>query len=148
MLRQILAVAAGIVVFLAIVAALDGLASVLFPLPPSIDPNNPDVFRDYMANLPTGALVIVLLGSTLAAFAGTYVSGILVGGGAWYWPYVTGAIGLVATLWNALSLPHPLWFVVAAPLGALTSVGLRPALWTYSVLFARGSISFCSTPST
>lgn len=35
-----------------------------------------------------------------------------------------------------------------SPLGALTSVALKPALWTYSVLFASGSISFCNTPPT
>ncbi|MGQ0642030.1 MAG: hypothetical protein ACT4P6_14865 [Gemmatimonadaceae bacterium] len=118
MLRRILAVAAGVVVFLAVVALLDGLASVLFPAPPSIE-TNADAIPDQMPSIPLGALVIVLAGSTLAAFGGSYVTGMLGGAGVSYWPYVTGAIGLAATVTNALSLPHPLWFVVAAPVGVI-----------------------------
>jgi hypothetical protein len=130
MLRRILAVAAGLVAFLALVAAFDGLASLLFPLPPSADPNNPDSFRPQLANVAAAALAIVLTGSTLAAIAGTYVTALLLDLGDVYWPFITGAIGLIATLANALTVPHPVWFVVAAPLGVIGGAGL--AVWLAS----------------
>jgi len=119
LLRRILAVAAGVVVFIAIVSICDGVANALFQSPPSVDPSNPDALRDQMANVPLGALVTVLAGSTLGALAGTYITGILIGDGATYWPFVTGVIGLAATVMNALTLPHPSWFVLAAPAGVI-----------------------------
>ncbi|MGH7711082.1 MAG: hypothetical protein ACREOG_07350 [Gemmatimonadaceae bacterium] len=119
MLRRILAIAAGIVVFIAIVSIFDGLGSLLFPTPPGFDPNNPDAIRERMANTPAGALAIVLLGSTLAALAGSYVTSMLIGVGGMLWGFVTGGLGLLATLVNALTVPHPAWFVIAALVGVI-----------------------------
>jgi hypothetical protein len=124
MLRRILAIAAGIVVFLAVVAALDGVKTLLFPPPPNVDASNPDALRDLAANAPVAALAIVIAGSTLGALAAAYVSGILIGGNATFWPYITGTVALLATLTNALRLPHPLWFVAAAPLGVVAATVL------------------------
>jgi len=116
MLRRVLSVVAGLVVFIVLVALFDAISSALFPVPGGLDINDIDSVRAYLANIPVAGLAIVLAGSTLGALAGSFVTGLLIGQGSSFWPYITGVVGMAATLANAFTLPHPAWFVTAAPL--------------------------------
>jgi len=116
MLRRVLSVVAGLVVFIVLVALCDAISSALFPIPGGLDINDTDSVRAYIANTPVAGLAIVLAGSTFGALAGSFVTGLLIGEGSSFWPYITGLFGMAATLANALTLPHPTWFVAAAPL--------------------------------
>jgi hypothetical protein len=110
-------------VFIAIAAAFDGLAGALFPPPQATDPSDLDAVREQMANIPLGAHVVVVVGSTLAAIAASYVTGILVGSAS-FWPFATGAIALALTLANALRSTRPSWFLIAAPAGVIAAAAL------------------------
>jgi O-antigen/teichoic acid export membrane protein len=124
MLRRILAVVAGLVAFIALVAAFDGLSGALFPAPAGFDPNDIDSVRAHIENMPVVALVIVLAGSTLGALGGSFLTGFLIGEGVSFWPVITGVVGLCATMVNALTRPHPAWFVAAAPIGVVAATVL------------------------
>ncbi len=142
MLRRILAVVAGLVAFITLVAAFDGLSSVFFPTPAGFDPNDVDSVRAHIENMPVVALVIVLAGSTLGALGGSFLTGVLIGEGSSFWPFITGAIGLVATVMNALGRPHPTWFVAAAPLGVVAATIL--GFW---LVWRRGGKSVRRAPA-
>jgi hypothetical protein len=123
--RRALAVLAGLGVAIGLIFAIEGINVLLHPLPSGIDPRDADALKAVMGQWPASALLIVLLGWGLGAFAGGRVAARV--GGAKAGPArAVGLVLLVAAIYNMLTIPHPLWFwvlgilliVPAAELGA------------------------------
>jgi hypothetical protein len=126
-LRRVLAISAGAVVFILGFVLFDALSSIVFPTPPGFDPSDPDAVSAHLANTPPTALAIVLLGSIVAAFAGSYVTATLIGAGGALFGLVTGGVSLAGTMASAITNRHPVWFLAAAPLGVSAASAL--AVW-------------------
>ena len=122
--RKILAVVVAMIVAIAIMMVVE-MANSMVIMPPSDDVmKDAAKLREFMANGPVKAYVIVLIGYVLASFAGGFIvtkmsrresPGLTL-------PIIVGvllALGMVA---NILMLPgQPIWFVVA---GFLTFIPL------------------------
>jgi hypothetical protein len=115
MIRKIVAVVLGLIAGSVFNMALVRLSHAVYPLPEGIDPNDIEVFRDYVKThgLPTGSWMIVLA----AHAGGSLVSGLVCGVIAKRSWYLAAAIlgvlwmcGGIAMLWM---LPAPYWFAVA-----------------------------------
>jgi len=133
MLKTVLAVVAGIVVAFGIVFASDALFHALAPsAPPPADTNNREAMRAYVAGQPTGVLIAVLVGWTLAAFAGSALAARLARRGEWPGWIVTGLF-LLATAANFMMVPHPMWMV------AVGVVAILAAGWAGSRMGAGSS---------
>ena len=113
MLKLVLAIVGGIVAAFAIVFATDALFHALFAsAAPPPDPSAPDAMRDYIAGQPVSALIVILIGWAVAAFAGSAIAARF--GGRGRWPgWLVAAIFLLATVANFLMVVHPTWMVAA-----------------------------------
>ena len=113
--RSILAVLGGGLVCGLVVFAVESSSSRIYPLPPDVDPADPEALRAATAELPPGAFLFVLFAWFLGPLAGAWVAARLAPGS----PIVHGMIvaGLVAgsAVVNMALLPHPAWMWIAGP---------------------------------
>ena len=122
--RKILAVVVAMVVAIAIMMVVE-MANSMVIMPPSDDVmKDAAKLREFMANGPVKAYVIVLVGYVLASFAGGFIvtkmsrresPGLTL-------PIIIGVLLELGMVANMLMLPgQPIWFVVA---GFLTFIPL------------------------
>jgi hypothetical protein len=125
--RAILAVVAGCVVAVLVVAGLEALGHQIYPPPAGIDANDPAAMRTIVARMPVGAFVILVFGWILGAGLGAWLATRLSGTGK-AWPGgIVGGATLGATGLNLFNITHPTWVVIAALIGIplATWVGIR-----------------------
>lgn len=122
--RKILAVVVAMIVAIAIMMVVE-MANSMVIMPPSDDVmKDAAKLREFMANGPVKAYVIVLIGYVLASFAGGFIvtkmsrresPGLTL-------PIIVGVLLELGMVANILMLPgQPIWFVVA---GFLTFIPL------------------------
>jgi hypothetical protein len=92
--------------------ATEFLGSKIYPLPAGVSPEDPASLRVAMASLPTGALILVLVGWILGSFAGAWITARRVERSPIGHGLALGALLLIAALWDLLTFPHPVWFWV------------------------------------
>lgn len=111
MLRTLGSIALGLAVALIIITALQWAGHRLFPLPATLDWNEPAQWARYWAEAPRGALLMVLLSYAFGACDGAILAAWLAPQQPWRHAAVVIAIIALLALLNVLSLPHPDWFV-------------------------------------
>jgi hypothetical protein len=113
--RKLLAVIVALIVAFAIIALIQMLSSTMVaPMTAEIK-SEPSRMRDYMANLPTSAYIVVLISYILGSFGGGFIvtkmsrqvsSGIGL-------PMIIAVLLLIAgILYVALVPGQPVWFIV------------------------------------
>ncbi len=128
--RKILAVVVALIVSTAIMIIVEMLNSLQLKPPGNDVLNDPAKLREYMANGPAMAYVVVLIGYVLASFAGGFIVTKMsrqVSSGTTL-PLVVGGILTVAGILNYVMLPgQPVWFLVLSLLTfiPLTLIGHR-----------------------
>ena len=106
--RSILAIVVGALAAIILISAVEGVSGLLYPLPPDVDPGQPDVMQQYIAQLPIGAFVLVLVGWALGTFVGGWVAARLAGRAPLTHGLVVGALFLAAGVLTMLTIPHPI----------------------------------------
>ena len=124
--RSILGVVAGIVASFIIVACVEAVNLVVFPLPKGINMFDREALKAAMAAMPVTAKVVVLAGWALGAFVGTFLAAKISKNAAL--GIVVGALLLTAAVLNMLSMPHPAWFWAAAIVIYLVTTALGSRL--------------------
>jgi hypothetical protein len=109
-LRSLLAVVLGLIAAGLVIAAVEGIDSVVFPLPAGVDPSNRESLAAAMADVPVGALLLVLLGWCVGTFAGAWVAARVAGRAPLLHGLILGGLLLAVAVLNMLALPHPAWF--------------------------------------
>ena len=71
MVRTVLAVIAGALAGMFVIMTMESVSGLLFPTPPGVDLSKAGATATYIANVPIGALLFILLGWA----AGSYVAG-------------------------------------------------------------------------
>lgn len=119
MLRRVLAVAAGFVLFNLLVIAAEFVAAKLYAMP-SYSGDKAEL-KAAIAAMPIGPLVVVLAGWAMASFAGGYLTALIARarGPA----LVLGVAATIIGIINNLAVPPPLWF------WALTFAVFIPPAW-------------------
>jgi hypothetical protein len=112
--RSFLAVLMGLFFGGCLIYIVQAIGSQIFPLPPGVDPLNRESLRAAMANLPLGAFLFVLFSWLVGTLAGSWLATrraptqpLLHGG-------IVGAFLFAGSVMTLISLPHPIWFWVAA----------------------------------
>jgi hypothetical protein len=127
LLRNILALLAGVFSGVILISLLEQFNVRLYPPPSGFDPRNAESVKAYAATLPPPAFLIVLgsylVGFTAAVFLATRLSGSV----HHRQGVLAAAFFGAASVMNLLALPHPVWFWVAnlVVLVAAAWLGLR-----------------------
>lgn len=133
MLRKVAAVVAGLLVMGAVVMTLQWIGSLIHPLPPGVNPADPEdaaAFRAYLATMPVGVWILALGSELLGALLGGWVAARIAQDRRRLLAGVVVGLALAASVMNWLAFPHPWWFIgaqlVGYPLVALALVRLIP----------------------
>ena len=114
MLRAIAGILVGIVIAVATVFAVEQIVHLFAPAPADFDMRDPEQVRARVSSLPMAAFLLVLLGWVLGTALGSWVAVRISRTGA-LWPgLVVGAAIVAATLYNVMTIPHPIWFAACA----------------------------------
>lgn len=123
---KFLAVALGLLAGIVLIVIMEGISSMIYPLPSDIDPSDTEAINAFMKNEASLEMyLIVLLGYLLGAFAGGFTA-------SWFEKLptfrlkaalITGGILMAFGLMNLFMIYHPVWFWISSLLVYL------PAAW-------------------
>ena len=94
------------------VAAIETISSVVYPPPPELDISDQAALAEYVAALPMGAFLLVLIAHAIGSFVAGGVC-TLIAKSTWYLGAgLIGCLLTVAGIVNLVTIPHPTWFAV------------------------------------
>ena len=123
--RKIGALVAGFLVVFVVVFVLQSIISALYPLPPGLDPTNPDdeaALRAHIIAMPTVGWALAFASEILGAFLGGLTAGRIADTKKRWFAGGIVAIAVVASITNWVAFSHPMWFIVGQLLA-------YPAAW-------------------
>ncbi|MCI5083185.1 MAG: hypothetical protein MRY78_15920 [Saprospiraceae bacterium] len=109
-LRNVLAVVAGIVIGSIVNMALIMIGNIVFPLPESIDPMDPESLKAGMALLEPKNFVFPFLAHALGTLVGATVAALIATGNILRPALVVAAFFLLGGIVNVVTLGGPMWF--------------------------------------
>ena len=113
-MKNLYSLIAGIITGVVLVALLELLLSVIYPIPKGLDMNNADTKEILMLMMPLGAMILLLVNYAVASFAGGLVSA-LISKKVWQ-SLVIGSLLTVGNIFNLMELPHPLCLAITSML--------------------------------
>jgi len=129
MIRQFLAVIAGIIVGSLGIWLMERLGHSLYPFPADLKVDDIEGFKAYVENLPFMGKFIVILGYTLGGLLSGFVATKVANNNKPVAAIVCGAIFLFFTIYNMTVLPTPIWFwILGIAVWGLVFVGYQLAL--------------------
>lgn len=112
LMKNSLAVLAGVVLGGMVVAATEWGGSQLFPMPAGIDPMDPESLRADLDRMGPEHFIPVLVAHLLGALVGGLTAARIAGSRHLSIALIVGGIFLVFGVINLASIPHPLWFSI------------------------------------
>lgn len=122
MLKRIVSIILGLAAAVVVIMIVEAISHILFPVAP-IDMNNKEAIKQFMADLPVGAMVMVLTAWIMGSFFGAITSTLINKENGLRNSITVGIIILMLSVLNLIMLPSPVWMWV----GALTLI--VPAAW-------------------
>lgn len=131
--RKILAVVAGVILAGVVTFAVQKIGHQVYPPPENLDTKNMEAMKAYIATLPVGALLFVLLSYIVGSSAGGWLAAKIVRTSQIHLPLTVGGIQLLFGIMNLVTIPHPVWFAIASVIVFLPAayfggkLGAKPA---------------------
>ena len=137
--RIILGIIAGVVIAGAIVFAVELIGNLVAPPPADFDIGDPIDVRARGGGLPMVAFALVLAGWVLGTALGSWAA-VRIGQRPVAWPgLVVGAVIFASTIYNIMTIPHPIWFV------GISLIAIPIVSW-FGARTARARVSAAVTP--
>lgn len=130
MLKNIAAGFAGLIVAGLLVFLVEILGHTVYPPPADLNFANADAMSAYIDTLPIGALLFVAAAWFIGTLGGTVVACKIGDAKPLIYAGVVGGLMLVATLFNLVTIPHPLWFSILGVAGIAVGAWLGMTLGT------------------
>ncbi|HEV7922165.1 MAG TPA: hypothetical protein VGR02_15375 [Thermoanaerobaculia bacterium] len=112
MLRVLAGIVAGVLLAVGIIIVVEVVSHALYPPPPGMNVEDPAALARAAAQMPPGALLMIILGWTLGTFCGCWLAARI---GKRAGPAVTpGVLVFAAAIANMFQIPHPPWFWVVS----------------------------------
>ncbi len=137
MLRKLIAIVLGIVTAVIVIVAVEALGHSIYPPPADLDIGNREAMQAYVAGLPLAALFFVMSAWIAATFAGGFVACFIAKQQPLLYAGIVGAMVLLGTIINLLSIPHPLWFSIVSVAAIVAATWVTARLG--SMIVARAS---------
>ena len=112
-IRSLAAVVIGAIIAFGLIMAVQLVSTRLYPMPAGLDPGNSEAMSRYIATLPVGGFLIVLLGYALGGLGGGFVAAKLAPKARFTHAGVIAILLIAASVLNLMSFSHPVWFWVA-----------------------------------
>lgn len=116
MARRILAVLAGIISGCIVVFSIQAISHQLYPVPEGLDFNSAEAAKLFIASLPIGAFLMILLSYLTGSLVSGFVAALLVPEKKIPTALITGTIFFIFGILNILMIPHPVWFAITSSL--------------------------------
>jgi hypothetical protein len=110
--RKILAVIGGVVLGGIVVFVVEWVSSLIYPPPAGLDMTDKEAMKAYVATLPIGALLFVLLAYVLGSLSGGWLAAKIARDSKIRLSLIAGGVLLLFGIINLVTIPHPLWFAV------------------------------------
>ena len=130
MLRSVLGVIIGIISGFVVIYALEHVGQLIWPVATELDLKDKAAAAAFLAGMPIGGLLTVVIAWILGAYTGSMVA-LLMSDRRRIAGIIPAALIFAATVLVLFRLPHPLWMAVAG-LGGIIAAG-----WLADRLFAR-----------
>ena len=114
MARNILAVLAGIIAAGVTVFVVEMIGHFLLPMPPGVDPTNPDSLRANAANLPVSNLIAMVIGWCAGSFVGGLIAALISREQKMLCALIVALFILGSGVATMLMIPHPIWIWIVA----------------------------------
>jgi len=114
MLRNVVAIVAGIVTSFVLVLAIERVGHLIYPPPADLDFSDPAAVRPYIATLPFLALLFPMIAWVVGTFFGTIVACKAGTANPLVFAVIVGGLVLAATIANLILVPHPVWFALVS----------------------------------
>ncbi len=112
MVRNILAVLAGLIVGNLAIMGLHYVGMYFYPLPKGVNMGDMNTMADYVKIAPFSALLMVMFAHVGGAFIAGLAAALL--SKKMYVAYIVGGFFSIMGIWNLYLLPHPMWFNLEA----------------------------------
>lgn len=113
-LRNIVAVVAGMITGSVVIWLIELLGHSLYPPPEGVDPSDPESVRTIMETIQAGALWMLVLAYAVGALVAGFVAAAVSRDASKNAALITGGVLLIFGLINLLMIPHPVWFWVVS----------------------------------
>lgn len=130
MLRSVLGVIIGIISGFVVIYAVEHVGQLIWPVATELDLKDKAAAAAFLAGMPIGGLVTVVVAWILGAYTGSMVA-LLMSDRRRIAGIIPAALIFAATVLVLFMLPHPLWMAVSG-LGGIIAAG-----WLADRLFAR-----------
>lgn len=122
-LRNILAVIAGIVIGGAVNMGIVTLGNSLYPLPEGLDPNNLEDLKNAMANFKTEQFLFPFAAHALGTLAGAIIAAFLGASHKLWLALIVALTFLIGGITMVVSLGGPTWFILLDLIAAYLPMG-------------------------
>lgn len=122
--RKIAAFFAGLISGIIMIAIIESVGHLIFPLPAGIDPQNMENLAVNMDKIPLGAKLFVLLAWAAGSFTGALIAALISKESKLPIGLGIGTLLMLFGIFNMIMLPHPLWFWIIGILIFLPSAWL------------------------
>ena len=125
-LRQIIAVIAGMVAGGTAVMAIESISVLMHPMPEGIAIDDPGAMKEWIASLPPSAFLIVAIAWMAGALVGAFVARMAAARRSAIPAGIVLLLFLVAVVYNLTTIPSPWWMWLLGILGSMVGglVGL------------------------
>jgi predicted MFS family arabinose efflux permease len=106
-IRSVVGVVAGMAIAIALIIFFEAISGFMFPPPEGTNMADLKQMEEYIAKLPTVALVLYLVYHSIATFCGAFVGSTLAGRSYLTHALIVGALPLVGAIFNLMYIPHP-----------------------------------------
>ncbi len=111
--RSIIGVIVGILAGVLVISLMQWLGHMVYPTPEGADMKDPSVVAEYIKTAPAGAISSVLLGYLFGSMTAGFVSTKVAKVNHTKLGLICGIFMLLAVIMVLLSIPHPMWFMIA-----------------------------------
>ena len=110
--KNIAAGVVGVIVAFATVWLVEKVGHMVYPVPEGLNFADAEAMKAYMETVPVGALLFVALAWFLGAAVGTCAACAIGTAKPLNFALVVGGLVFVATAFNLVMIPHPMWFSI------------------------------------
>lgn len=107
MVRNILAVLAGLAVSVLVMEGMEGFVGKIYPMPANLDMHDKEAMGRYIAGMPFAAVGMMILVYMLGSFVGGYTASRI--SKKIRQSFVVGCFLLAFGVVNVVMIPHPIW---------------------------------------